>query len=341
MTESAESQTAKAQAGADHRVGVLLVNLGTPDAPTASAVRRYLAEFLSDTRVIEVPRLIWWFILHGIILRIRPGAVAKNYASIWGEDGSPLLAITRQQAERLQKRLDDAGREISVQVAMRYGNPSIAEGLQQLIDQGVTRVLVLSAYPQYCAATTATVFDKVTEVMRGMRRIPEVRFINDYHDHPLYIEALASSVREAWEVRDPAQKLLLSFHGIPQRNVDRGDPYQSQCQRTAHILAEKLGIDGERCMTVFQSRFGPAEWLQPYCVDTLEKLGSENFPSVDILCPGFAADCLETLEEIEVENREVFVEAGGGDYHYIPALNARDDHIDLLLDLVDTHTAGW
>ena len=333
----------KLQADCDHKLGVLLVNLGTPDEPTPGAVRRYLAEFLSDGRVIEIPKLIWKVILHGIILRVRPGPVAKNYAKIWTDEGSPLLAISQRQAEKLRPRLlekwgDD---NVEVCVAMRYGNPSIAKGLRELHAKNVTRLLVLPMYPQYCAATTATVFDEVTRQLQRYRWIPEVRFINEYHNHPDYISALANSIRESWHNKPKHEKLLFSFHGIPKRCVRNGDPYYHQCQVTADLVAKALALTPDQWQLVFQSRFGKEEWLKPYCSDTLEEMGRAGSKSVDIACPGFSADCLETLEEIEEENRLVYTEAGGGDYHYIPALNDRGDHIDLLEKLVGQHTAGW
>ena len=325
------------------KLGILMVNLGTPDAPTRGAVRRYLAEFLSDKRVIELPFTLWKCLLHGVILRIRPARLAKNYAKIWTDDGSPLLAISRHQGQELQMRLDQqfGSGLMTVCVAMRYGNPSIEAGLRALHAQHVTRLLVLPMYPQYCAATTATVFDAVTCQLQCYRWIPELRCINDYYRHPTYINALAESIREAWRVRSRGEKLLFSFHGIPMRRTDRGDPYFYQCQTTAQRVARALQLDDDSWQLVFQSRFGFGEWLQPYCAQTLEALGRNGCRSVDIVCPGFSADCLETLEEIEVENRAVYKAAGGGEYCYIAALNARTEHIDLLEILVSQHIEGW
>ena len=326
-----------------HKIGVLLVNLGTPSKPTAKAVRRYLGQFLHDHRVIELTRFIWCWILHGIILRIRPAIVAKKYASIWTPEGSPLLVISRHQVAKLQAHFEalSAQSAIKVKLAMRYGQPSIANGLSELLSSGVTRLLVLPVYPQYCAATTATVFDEVTRQLRHHRRIPEIRFINDYHDHPLYIRALADSVRYAWAEKPPAEKLLLSFHGIPKRYVNAGDPYYQQCQRTTELLADALSLDASRYQLVFQSRFGREEWLQPYCSQTLTELGKAGLGSVDMICPGFSVDCLETLEEIDVENRLEFTEAGGGEYRYIPALNDNEGQIALFQHLIVQHTQGW
>ena len=327
----------------DDKLGVLLVNLGTPDAPTASAVRRYLAEFLSDRRIIEMPFMVWKCILHGIILRIRPPKIAKKYAKIWTDKGSPLLAISRNQGKRLHTRLSKwlGAEQVDVCVAMRYGKPSIATGIHELHARHTTRLLVLPMYPQYCAATTATVFDEVTRQLRRYRWIPEVRFISDFHDHPDYILALADSIRETWHSHPRGEKLLFSFHGIPHRCVISGDPYYYQCRKTARLTAAELQIDDDSWQLVFQSRFGREEWLQPYCSQSLAELGSAGSHSVDIVCPGFSADCLETLEEIERENRQIYTDAGGGVYRYIPALNTRDDHMQLLESLVVQHTAGW
>ncbi len=325
------------------KLGVLVVNLGTPDSPSKRDVRRYLAEFLSDRRIVEMPFLIWKIILHTFILRIRPAIVAKKYAKIWTERGSPLLAITHDQGRLLQTRLSKSPGEwnVEVRVAMRYGNPSIAAGLRYLQEQHITKLLVLPMYPQYCAATTATVFDEVTRQLGRYRSIPEFRFVNDFHDHPGYIRALANSIREAWSSRPRGEKLLFSFHGIPQRCVSDGDPYFHQCRKTAELTAAALQIDDDSWQLVFQSRFGREEWLQPYCSQSLEVLARAGSSSVDIVCPGFSSDCLETLEEIERENREIYTDAGGGEYRYISALNARDDHIEMLESLAVQHTGGW
>ncbi|MEM7208951.1 MAG: ferrochelatase [Pseudomonadota bacterium] len=325
------------------KIAVLLVNLGTPDAPTAPAVRRYLSQFLSDQRVVEIPKILWYWVLHGIILRLRPRKVAEAYASVWTEDGSPLLAISRNIGARLQERLDQQlGSDVAqVMVAMRYGNPSITSAIAEVHEKGIDKVLLVPMYPQYCASTTATVFDEVARQMRRYRHIPELRVITQYHRHPLYIEALANSVREARANDGAGEKLLFSYHGIPQRCVKGGDPYYDQCVATTDLLVQSLQLSKDEYELVFQSRFGPEAWLQPYCVERLESLGEQKLESLDIMCPGFSADCLETLEEIDVENREVFTEAGGGTYRYIPALNESDGHIDLYAALVKQHTQGW
>ncbi len=321
-------------------VGVLLLNLGTPDAPTPGAVRRYLAEFLWDPRVVEVPRPLWWLLLHGVILRTRPRRSAAAYRQVWDErEGSPLLSISRRQAGLLRERLAAAG--VRVELAMRYGNPSVADGLQRLRAAEVQRLLVLPLYPQYSATTTASTFDAVTSALRRWRAIPELRMVNGYHDDPLYIAALAQSVRDFWDDHGRPERLLLSFHGIPLEYAQKGDPYAGQCHTTARLLAEELRLrDGEWGLS-FQSRLGRQEWLRPYTDETLEAWGRAGIGTVHTLCPGFAADCLETLEEIAVENREIFRRAGGGEYLYIPALNDRADHLDLLLGLVRRHSCGW
>ncbi len=325
-------------AATPERLGVLLVNLGTPDSPATADVRRYLAEFLSDTRVVETPRWLWWLILNGIILRRRPKRSAAAYASIWTEEGSPLLRVSQRQAEALQQRLDrDMAQPVKVALAMRYGNPSIAAGLDQLRRANATRLLVLPLYPQYCAATTASTFDAVTAELQRWRRIPELRFINHYPDHPAYIRALADSVRAAWEADAQPERLLMSFHGIPQDYADGGDPYPEECRTTASLLAAELGLPEERWAVSFQSRMGRKPWIQPYTDELLKTWGAEGVKSVHLICPGFAADCLETLEEIAVENRDLFLKAGGQSYRYIPALNDSPGHIGLMAELVQLH----
>jgi len=322
--------------------GVLLVNLGTPDAPTAAAVRRYLAEFLWDPRVVEAPRPLWWLILHGIILRFRPPRVARNYAKIWTEQGSPLLAISRRQAAVLQERLAQrfAG-PVRVALGMRYGNPSIPEALESLRAAGVERLLVLPLYPQYSATTTATTVDRVAEILRGWRWVPELRFITHYHDDPLYIEALASTIRAAREQHGPGERLLFSFHGIPERYYRQGDPYPCQCRKTARLVAERLELPEDGWFVAFQSRFGREPWVQPYTDHTLKKWARDGLKRVDVVSPGFSADCLETLEEIAVENRDIFLSNGGESYKYIAALNEDPLHLQLLETLVARHTQGW
>ena len=324
------------------RIGILLTNLGTPDAPTPEAVRRYLAEFLSDPRVVETPRLIWNLILHGIILRTRPKRSAEAYSKVWTAQGSPLLKISEQQAAGLQAALDrQADARFKVVLAMRYGNPSIASGLEQLRQSGCDRILVLPLYPQYSATTSASTFDAVSDELQRWRWLPELRFISHYPTYPPYIQALASSIRRTWERQGQPEKLLLSFHGIPQDYADSGDPYPDECRQTAEAVAAELGLEATQWLLAFQSRLGSKPWLQPYTDITLEELGRQGLASIHVICPGFPTDCLETLEEIAMENRETFQQAGGGDYHYIPALNADDEHIDMLKALVMEQTQGW
>lgn len=323
-------------------IGILVTNLGTPDAPTATALRKYLAEFLSDTRVIEVPRLIWWFVLHGFILRFRPGRSAKAYAKIWTDEGSPLFSITRKQGELLQQALDqsNAGR-IRVEIAMRYGNPSIRSGLEKLRAVNADRILILPLYPQYAAATTASTFDAVSEVLKTWRWLPGIRMVNHYHDEPAYISALVKSIERHWSRHDKPDKLVFSFHGIPQDYFAAGDPYYCECQKTARLVAESMQLQEKDWQVTFQSRFGPRAWLQPYTDITLKELPALGAKHVQVLCPGFAADCLETLEEIDMQNRGFFLAAGGETFSYIPALNADTDHINALADLIRKHIQGW
>lgn len=315
-------------------VGVLLVNLGTPDAPTPKALRRYLAEFLSDGRVIEIPKLAWQLILHGIILRVRPKKSAAKYQSIWTDEGSPLLAISKRQTAALQQQLDATGTRVSVKLGMRYGNPSIPKALRELRDAGVRKIIVLPLYPQYAAATTGSTFDAVTRELQAWRFVPELHFLNNYCDSPAFITALANSIREDFARNGKPQKLLLSYHGTPKRNLDLGDPYYCFCQKTTRLLVENLGLSPDDYITSFQSRFGYAEWLQPYTDQTLEELAKNGVKDVAIASPAFSADCLETLEELAMENRETFLHAGGERYRYIAALNDRPDHIAALESLV-------
>lgn len=323
-------------------LGILVCNLGTPDAPTPEALRRYLKEFLSDPRVIEMPRWLWWLILNGVILQIRPKKSAHMYQSVWTDEGAPLLAISLRQAVALQIELEQRLRgPVRVVLAMRYGNPSIAAGLAQLREANVRRVLVLPLYPQYSAPATASVFDAVVDELKTWRWLPELRFINDYCDDPALINALAASIREHFDQHGMPQQLLFSFHGTPKRYFINGDPYYCQCQKTARLVAEKLGLTQDQWQVTFQSRFGREEWLKPYTDKTLEALPGKGIKRVAVVCPGFSADCLETLEEIAVTNRAFFLEAGGERYDYIPALNDRADHIQGLADLVLRHVQGW
>jgi ferrochelatase len=328
--------------GKSECTGILLVNLGTPDAPDAPSLRRYLKEFLSDQRVVEIPRVFWYPILYGIILNKRPAASAAKYQKVWTENGSPLMDISLQQQKALQKEIDIRfDGPVKIELAMRYGKPSIQSGLLKLKEAGARRILILPLYPQYCAATNATTFDKVFDELKRWRWMPELRLVNHYHDHPGYIEALASSVLEHWEKYPRGELLLMSFHGIPKRSLTLGDPYHCECHKTARLLAEALNLKPHEWRVTFQSRFGKAEWLQPYTDKTLQALPGEGIKQVDVICPGFAADCLETLEEIQVENREYFQHAGGENYHYIPALNANTKHIHALADIIQQHTQGW
>ena len=323
------------------RTAVLFCNLGTPDEPTAPALRRYLAEFLSDHRVVEIPRLLWLVILHGVILRIRPKKSAAKYTSIWMPEGSPLRVWTQRQAGLLNDELAKMGHQVQARYAMRYGNPSIASQLDALKTDGVTRVLILPAYPQYSATTTASVFDAVYTWAAKVRRLPEFRFVNHYHDDPGYIAALAASIQAYWAANGQADKLVMSFHGVPERTLQLGDPYHCECYKTARLLAEKLGLAKDRYQLTFQSRFGKAKWLEPYTEPTLIKLAQAGVKSVDVVCPGFTGDCLETLEEISMEARETFLHAGGEKFSYIPCLNDSPTWIAALANISAQHLSGW
>ncbi len=320
---------------------ILLCNLGTPDAPTPPAVRRYLAEFLSDARVVEIPKLIWWLILHGVILRTRPKKSAAKYASIWTPEGSPLKVWTQKQAVMLRGYLGVRGHTVEVRYAMRYGNPSIASQLDQLKADGVTRVLILPAYPQYSATTSASVFDAVYSWAAKVRLIPEFRFVNQYHDDPGYISALAAKIRQHWQKNGQAEQLVMSFHGVPQRTLKLGDPYHCHCHKTARLVAEKLGLKKDRYKVTFQSRFGKAKWLEPYTEPTLISMAQSGVKHVDVLCPGFTGDCLETLEEINMEARHAFLEAGGKEFHYIECLNDSPEWLAALADFSVLQMGGW
>lgn len=319
---------------------VLLVNLGTPEAPTASAVRRYLAEFLWDRRVVEIPRWIWWPILHGIVLRFRPRKSARAYAAIWTDKGSPLLQLTCELGEAVKAELEAGGIETAVEIAMRYGRPAICERLEALKAAGMRRVVVLPLYPQYAAATTASIFDAVAATFSRWRHLPDLDFISDYHREVAYIDAIAGSIEAFWAQWGQSSMLLFSFHGLPQRCRELGDPYYDQCLTTAGLIAQTLSLDESKWRVVFQSRFGPSKWIGPYCVDTLRALPGEGIKDVDVICPGFAVDCLETLEEIAITNREVFLAAGGERYRYIPALNSRPEHAKALTGLVRRRLQG-
>jgi ferrochelatase len=329
--------------GTPSRTAVLLVNLGTPEAPEPGPVRRYLREFLSDPRVVEIPRAVWLPILHGIILRLRPRKSAAKYATIWTAHGSPLLHHSQQQALLLRGWLGDRGLDVDVRLAMRYGEPSMPRVLAEMRAAGAERILVLPMYPQYSATTTATVFDVVGAEMARWRNVPELRFVKHFHDHPGYVEALKRSVLAHWQRHGPlgGGRLVMSFHGVPRRTLDLGDPYHCECRKTGRLLAEALGLTKDEYLVTFQSRFGRAEWLQPYTAPTLHRLARDGVPRVDVICPGFVADCLETLEEINVEGRQEFLTAGGKTFHYIDCLNESPDFIGALSDLVAAHVQGW
>ena len=322
--------------------GVLLANLGTPEAPTAAAVRRYLAEFLWDKRVVDAPRPLWWLILHGIILRTRPQRVAHAYQAVWTDEGSPLMRISRRQQQALQQALTEAfGCDIPVALAMTYGEPSMEQAGRELRAAGADNMLVLPLYPQYSATTTGAVFDRLAQGLQACPHLPQMRCINGYHLHPRYICALADSVRDYWRAHGQGDRLLMSFHGIPERYEHNGDPYPSQCRATAQAVADELGLNDSQWLCAFQSRFGREEWVKPYTDEILAAWGKEGAGRVDVISPAFAADCLETLEELNMQNRELYMAAGGKDYHYIPCLNDRPDHIALLTALVQANTVGW
>ncbi len=324
------------------KAGILLVNLGTPTAPTAKALRRYLAEFLGDPRVIEAPRWLWWLILHGVILRIRPSRSAHAYARIWTERGSPLRVGSEALAAGLQAELERRRRgSLKVALAMRYGAPSVAQAIEALQRDGVRRLLVLPLYPQYSATSTGSVIDAVADSFKRLRWPPELRIVNDYHDDLAHIEALARRIERAWAEQGRGEKLLLSFHGIPQRYVQAGDPYHAQCEATARLLRRRLGLDETQLLVSYQSRVGREPWLQPYTDQTVRQLAAAGVKRLDVACPGFAVDCLETLEEIAMQNHDFFVEAGGETLRYIPALNDSAEQINALASLALRHLQGW
>ncbi|MBL0010472.1 MAG: ferrochelatase [Nitrosomonas sp.] len=328
--------------GSPNRTGVLLINLGTPDAPTAQALRPYLKEFLSNPRVIEIPKLIWWPILHGFILPFRPKASAEKYAKIWMPEGSPLKVHTERQTkllrEALQTRLQNPP---IVEYAMNIGQPSVATVMARMQEQGCERILIIPLFPQYAASSTAAAMDNVFSVLNRMRNLPSIRTVKQYHDHPGYIAALAQNVRDYWDAHGRPDKLIISFHGTPRASLDKGDPYHCTCQKTGRLLAEALALESNQYSVCFQSRFGKAKWLTPYTAATLMQLGKEQMQRVDVICPGFVSDCLETLEEVAIEAKNTFIQAGGKEFHYIPCLNERSDWIQALSDITCTHLQGW
>ena len=323
------------------RVGVLLVNLGTPDAPTPAGVRKYLAEFLSDPRVIEIPRYLWMPILHGLVLVSRPKKVAPRYAGIWLQDGSPLLVYSRAQADGVARLLRERGLDVEVELGMRYGNPSIPDAISALRARGCQHILTVPLYPQYAASTTATAVDAVTRHAARLRDQPALRFIKRFHTDPGYLDALAAHIDAYWRQHGRPAMLVMSFHGLPRYSIELGDPYYRDCQQTAGLLAGRLGLAPGQFEVTFQSRFGSARWLEPYTEPTLKELASRGVREVDVVCPGFLADCLETLEEINQEVRDAFLAAGGQRFRYIPALNDDPAWIEVLAGLVDNHLQGW
>ncbi|MDY7576057.1 ferrochelatase [Actimicrobium sp. CCI2.3] len=327
--------------GSAVKTAVVLVNLGTPDEADAPSVRRYLKQFLSDPRVVEIPRAIWWLILNGIILPIRASKSAAKYALIWTKEGSPLKVHTEKQSTMLRGYLGEQGHAVEVRYAMSYGNPSLPDVLNALQVEGCDRILIVPAYPQYSATTTASIFDAVTSHYRTVRNIPELRFIKHYHDDPAYIAALKESVLTHWQSNGRGNKLVLSFHGVPKRTLLLGDPYHCECYKTARLLRTALGLTQDELLVTFQSRFGKAEWLQPYTAPTLVQLAKDGLERVDIMCPGFTSDCLETLEEISLEAKHDFLEAGGKEFHYIPCVNEAPSWVGALATITARHLQGW
>ncbi|MGH8104864.1 MAG: ferrochelatase [Arenimonas sp.] len=319
------------------RTTVLLVNLGTPDASTASAVRRYLSEFLHDYRVVDLSRWLWCAILHFVILPIRSGIVAKKYASVWRDDGSPLLVLSKKLRDAIQAQCPD----YDVQLAMRYGNPSIPSVLRAAQANGMRRLVVLPLYPQYSASTTASSHDAVMKELQSWRVMPELRLINDYHDNAEWLDAIEASIENHWDLHARAEKILFSFHGLPQRFIRDGDPYAAQCETGAKKIAVRLGLSDDQWQITYQSRFGREPWLEPATDETLEALAKQGIKTVDIICPGFAVDCLETLEEIKIQNQEIFQKAGGENLRYIAALNESPGHACALAHLIKRHCQGW
>uniref|UniRef100_A0A486XSV4 Ferrochelatase n=1 Tax=Rheinheimera sp. BAL341 TaxID=1708203 RepID=A0A486XSV4_9GAMM len=324
------------------KIGILITNLGTPDAPTPKALKRYLKQFLSDPRVVEVPRLLWWLILNGVILQIRPRRSAKAYATVFTEQGSPLLFHTQAQRDAIAGQLQQQGlNDVVVEFAMRYGNPSFDSVLDKMFTQGVRKLLILPLYPQYSASTSASSFDELARNFMRRRWLPDIRFVSHYPDYAPFISAAADKIRRHWQQHGQAEKLILSYHGIPKRYLLNGDPYHCECYKTSRLIAEQLGLSKDSYLTTFQSRFGREEWLKPYTDATLKDLPTQGVKSVQVFCPGFSADCLETIEEIAEENKEYFLHAGGERYEYISALNAEPEHIDALCQLIKDNLQGW
>jgi ferrochelatase len=325
------------------KIGVLLINLGSPDAPDSRSIRRFLRQFLSDSRVIEMPQFFWKLILYGFILPFRPKKLVPLYQSIWTDTGSPLVSIATEQKNKLVELFTHHkdNHNIIFSLAMCYGKPDIASSLRYLAQNNARKIIIFPTYAQYSGSTTGAIFDAVTTELQSWRWIPELRFINNYHDQPAHIQALADSLRYFWQSHKPSQKLLLSFHGLPESYHLQGDPYFCQCHKTARLIAENLGLNETQWLISFQSRFGRAEWLKPYTSETLKQLAIQGIQSVDVICPGFAMDCLETLEEIAVENRDIFLQAGGQRYQYIPALNDSENNIHAMAELIEQQLQGW
>lgn len=315
------------------KTGILLANLGSPDAPTTKAVRRFLKDFLWDSRVVNLPRPLWWLILHFFVLPFRPNRSAKAYQKIWQDKGSPLSFLTRQLTEKVAAKLK--AKNCIIDYAIRYGEPSIAERLKNFRKEGITDLIVLPLYPQYSSTTTASIYDDLVKELNGWRHLPSIHFISDYHQDSGYIAAIADSIHQAWQERGRNTLLVMSFHGLPEQLTRWGDPYFYHCKKSAELIAEKLNLKDDQWLMVFQSRFGKAEWLKPYCVDILKKLPGQGVKKIDVICPGFAVDCLETLEEIALANKAIFIEAGGEHYNYIPALNDSEFHVNALVNLLD------
>ena len=329
------------QHGTNPSTGILLVNLGTPEAPTTAAVRRYLAEFLSDPRVVEIPRPLWWLILHLLVLPFRPRKSAEAYEKIWLPEGSPLLVYSSRLSLEISKKLQDEHQGTIVKLAMRYGKPAIEEVLNEMREKSVQRLLILPMFPQYSATTTASVFDEVARILSTWRWQPELRYINHYHKHSLYVHAGAEQIRSFRSQHGCGDLLLFSFHGLPKRNLLEGDPYHCQCHATARLIAQALSLNEHEYKLCFQSRFGRAEWLQPYTEPTLCELAKQGVKTIDVFCPGFSVDCLETLEEIAIRGREVFIEAGGLELRYIPALNDSQLHVASITNLISRNIENW
>jgi len=328
--------------GDQAKVGILLANLGTPDAPTAKALKKYLAQFLMDRRIVEIPRLIWACILYGIILVVRPKKSAEKYASVWTTEGSPLMVNAQKQTKLLRTVLENRiASPIAVELGMSYGNPSMGSAIEKLKAQHCNKILVFPLYPQYAASSTAASLDAVWKTLLRTRNVPAIRTIRNYHDHPAYIRALANSVREHWAVHGKPNKLIMSFHGVPKFHLMKGDPYHCECMKTGRLLGEALNLNKEEYVIAFQSRFGKQEWLKPYLASTLEDLGKAKTKRVDVICPGFSSDCLETLEEIAMEGQHIFQSNGGGEYHYIPALNGQEGWISAMSEIALENLQGW